>query len=83
MTLNKTVEWFEQAVPTPSAKAMDVQAGCHFEEVVKLLDTLILEGDSCKSYDMAKHHLTRLADQLKSGERRIKEILTSWAILTH
>jgi hypothetical protein len=38
--IERTLEWFEKAVPTPNAKSVAVQLGVHFEEVAEMLVAL-------------------------------------------
>lgn len=37
MSIQKTKEWFELAVPSPSSKNFNVQLGVHFEEIHEML----------------------------------------------
>ncbi|AGN51403.1 hypothetical protein VPJG_00039 [Vibrio phage jenny 12G5] len=40
MSLEKTKQWFEQAIPEPTMKDKRVQIGCHFEEFGEMLDSI-------------------------------------------
>ena len=44
MSLEKTKQWFEQAIPEPTLKDKCVQLGCHFEEFGEMLDSIGYEG---------------------------------------
>ena len=74
MTLNKTVEWFQQAVPAPDNKTLSVQLGCHIEEFCELLESFHLSDEADKTVNIAFHALGIAADALKSGEARITGI---------
>ena len=43
--LNITELWFKRAVPTPTAKNMDTQLGCHFEEFGEMLECISFGKD--------------------------------------
>lgn len=38
--IEKTKEWFEQAIPEPTIETTCVQIGCHFEEVAEMMEAL-------------------------------------------
>ena len=62
--------WFRRAVPFPTDKNKDVQLGCHFEEVVEMLDCISLfaaDGSGNEKLEAAKQHLHVLAEGLKKG----------------
>ena len=40
MSLEKTKQWFEQAIPEPTMKDKRVQLGCHFEEFGEMLQSI-------------------------------------------
>lgn len=44
MSLEKTKQWFEQAIPEPTMKDKRVQLGCHFEEFGEMLESIGYEG---------------------------------------
>ena len=67
MTLNKTVDWFKQAVPNPDNKTLSVQLGCHIEEFCELLDTLSLTGASDDTLTSAFDLLRIVSMRLKNG----------------
>ena len=74
MTLNKTVEWFEQAVPEPDNKTLSVQLGCHIEEFCELLEALSLTGAADKTLTIAFIRLQNVSRLLKSGATKIHSI---------
>lgn len=43
--LASAAQWFQQAVPVPTASSKMAQLGCHFEEVAEMLDAL---GTGCE-----------------------------------
>jgi len=75
MTVSKIVEWHRRARPTPDAQAFNVQLGCHLEEIVEMLDTLVFKDLSGQWYQQpiagremsVRAKLHRLATELKSG----------------
>lgn len=38
-TMESIISWFEKAKPNPTGKDLAVQVGCHFEEVVEMLES--------------------------------------------
>ncbi|AUR89970.1 NTP pyrophosphohydrolase-like domain [Vibrio phage 1.135.O._10N.222.54.B6] len=44
MSLEKTKQWFEQAIPAPTMRDKRVQLGCHFEEFGEMLQSIGYEG---------------------------------------
>ncbi|AUR92816.1 NTP pyrophosphohydrolase-like domain [Vibrio phage 1.177.O._10N.286.45.E10] len=40
MSLEKTKQWFEQAVPSPSQDHAIIQLGCHIEEVAEMFESM-------------------------------------------
>ena len=74
MTLNKTVEWFQQAVPAPDSKTLSVQLGCHIEEFCELLESFHTSGMTDQAIDIAFRALGIAAEELKTGESRITGI---------
>lgn len=64
--LNRTLEWFETAIPEPTAKNQSVQLGCHFEEIAEMLETLSSDDVVgkimlCRAFDA----VTTVAENLK------------------
>lgn len=79
-TLRYIKRWHAKARPTPSNVNLSVQAGCHFEEVVEMLDAMYLGHRGT----YARQALEELANALKRGEEHIlirdrKEFLDSLA----
>lgn len=68
-TLQTTVDWFKQAVPTPSDQARCVQIGCHFEEVAEMCDALGLYALS--------EHLVVAAEDFKQKDSMAVEAVRS------
>ena len=72
-TLKRTLEWFQKATPTPDAKSVSSQLGCHFEEVVELLQALGLPHLELLevSLDLKQGHYTQfLEDTLVNPSTR-------------
>ncbi len=40
MSLEKTKQWFEQAIPEPTVEQACIQIGCHFEEVAEMAEAM-------------------------------------------
>ena len=72
--LQRTLEWFQQAVPTPIGKNQQVQRGCHFEEVYEELDNLEVEYAIANMQQLtkAKIAMKSLSNTLKVGEISLK-----------
>jgi hypothetical protein len=67
MNINSIFAWHYEARPYPNKQDFDVQLGCHFEEVLEMLDTFVLsEHDQYRT--LAKHALAALSLALKRGE---------------
>lgn len=65
MTIAKTKEWFEIAVPVPTQQGFNVQLGCHLEEVGEMLDNLEF-SEGCAV--VVAQTVKALADRLKAGQ---------------
>lgn len=86
MSIENIQLWHKRARPNPDELSFDVQLGCHFEEIVEMLDTLDFYEFDNKEYDVhtlrvALHTLSR---KLKSNEiaaciKNRKEFLDSAA----
>lgn len=77
--------WFKRAMPTPTPKNFNTQVGCHFEEVVEMLNTL-RSGDTVTYALLSKatDSLHVLSEALKKGGAKVdindrKEFLDSLA----
>lgn len=69
MTIQKTKEWFEVAVPVPTEASFNVQLGCHLEEVVEMLGNIWAEcPDTERAMAFAEETLSILAEGLKRGD---------------
>lgn len=64
MSIDLIQMWHERAKPRPTDRDFDVQLGCHFEEIVEMLDALSFIGFDKK--DMVED-LEYLANGLKRG----------------
>jgi hypothetical protein len=68
--MNMTIEaielWHKRARPEPTDKDFNVQLGCHFEEIVEMMDTLELP-DAPGALSEARDVMYMLADWLKKG----------------
>lgn len=49
MSLEKTKQWFEQAIPEPTIEQATIQLGCHMEEFNEMMDSI---GYSCITEEM-------------------------------
>lgn len=68
-TIMRTSLWFHLAFPNPPENQLQVQMGCHFEEVAEMVEELspiTVEGGELKA--AALHALEALANNLK-GDR--------------
>lgn len=57
--LQRTLNWFQLAVPTPTDKNKSVQIGCYLEETSEVLTAM--------GYDYTASILSGVADDFKSG----------------
>lgn len=72
-----TLNWFKQALPSPTAKNFTVQVGVHLEEISETLDSLVLNSDDATKTVQAQWwigDLKRLATALKTGEVYVKDV---------
>jgi predicted HAD superfamily Cof-like phosphohydrolase len=53
MSLKRTKEWFEQAIPEPTIEQACIQIGCHFEKVDEMHQCL---NDNYRIYDAANYY---------------------------
>jgi len=71
-TLSVTLEWFKRAVPEPTSKNIHTQLGCHFEEVVEMLECI--NGMNSQTDGLlrdAEDAMRRLADHMKTTDKVI------------
>jgi len=66
MTIEAIELWHKRARPDPTDKDFNVQLGCHFEEIVEMMDTIKLLGAPSALSD-AREVMHMLADWLKKG----------------
>lgn len=86
MSVDQIELWHKRARPNPTEGDFSVQLGCHFEEVVEMIDTLDFTNEDGIEYEVraTRIALNALARMLKSGELRAaitdrKEFLDSIA----
>ncbi|ELA08283.1 Phosphoribosyl-ATP pyrophosphohydrolase [Moraxella macacae 0408225] len=70
MTIKNIIAWFNEAKPNPTKKDINVQLGCHYEEIAEMMQALM---------DIDKG-VAGLADDYKSNTRSI-EILSRKKLL--
>ena len=70
MSVDQIELWHKRARPNPTEEDFNVQLGCHFEEVVEMLDTLDFTNADGVEYEVraTRVALNALARMLKSGE---------------
>jgi hypothetical protein len=68
MSLETIELWHQRARPEPTAEDLNVQLGCHLEEIVEMFDAL-----KFKHFDWSamQHSLKLLADALKNGSEKV------------
>ena len=66
MTTEAIELWHKRARPEPTTADFSVQLGCHFEEIVEMMDTLELPGAPGALWE-ARDVMLMLADWLKKG----------------
>lgn len=78
--------WHRRARPNPTPEDFNVQLGCHFEEIVEMIDTLDFTNADGIEYEVraTRVALNALARMLKNGELVVritdrKEFLDSLA----
>ena len=69
MSIDSIELWHRRARPEPTSANFNVQLGCHFEEIVEMIDTLDFTSDGVE-YEVraTRVALNALARMLKSGE---------------
>jgi predicted HAD superfamily Cof-like phosphohydrolase len=75
MSLKRTKEWFEQAIPEPTIEQACIQIGCHFEEVDEMQQCLgnsYRIDDAANYFKMAPQHEVEILGNFSDG---IKEEL--------
>ena len=69
--LQRTLEWFEKAVPVPTDKNKAVQVGCFFEEVDEVVEALDAKGGYATLGDLAIDYKTG-ADTTLTDQQRVE-----------
>lgn len=72
MTIDAIALWHKRARPNPDERALNVQLGCHLEEVAEMLQTLA--ADDARSRNRLATLLFQIltaADALKAGEMNL------------
>ena len=62
--------WHKRARPAPTERDFSLQLGCHLEEIVEMLDTLVFDlptGEMLGEHTMARSALNTLAEHLKKN----------------
>jgi len=69
MSVDQIELWHRRARPQPTEEDFSIQLGCHFEEIVEMIDTLDFSSDGVE-YEVRSTRvaLNALARMLKSGE---------------
>lgn len=69
MSIDQITLWHERARPNPTPKQLNTQIGCHFEEVVEMLEALKpIHLSDWEDVDSVIVTLTELANRLKSND---------------
>lgn len=88
MTITSIDKWHKRARPSPTQKDLNVQLGCHFEEIAEMVEMVSFHTpgfDPMGGTETIVHHaLDTVARMLKSGEMNAhvinrKEFLDSLA----
>ena len=75
--MKNTKQWFEQAVPNPTAKNLEVQLGCHLEEVGEMMAAFIVEVESGAPFlkwEDCLQSVVEVATLLKQGQLTITNV---------
>jgi predicted HAD superfamily Cof-like phosphohydrolase len=72
MSLDTIELWHKRARPTLSAEGFNVQLGCHFEEIVEMIDALNFHTESSSTTQGKntnfRNAVKHIADALKRGD---------------
>ena len=70
--LEKTKQWFEQAIPNPTVEQTCIQVGCHYEEVSEMMEAMhdydcgLLVEELANDYKRCElsqaHHITTMGE---------------------
>lgn len=71
--MKNTKQWFEQAVPNPTAKSLNIQVAVHLEEVAEMVEAITVEGssESYKLWQQLHATLVEISDLMKQGKMQI------------
>ncbi len=75
--MKNTKQWFEQAVPNPTTKNLEVQLGVHLEEVGEMMAAFIVEVESGAAFlkwEDCLQSVVEVATLLKQGQLTITNI---------
>lgn len=65
MSVDSIELWHRRARPAPGPQDFNVQLGCHFEEIVEMLDTIDFKT---QTWALLRSELTMLSRALKTGK---------------
>ncbi len=71
--MKNTKKWFEQAVPNPTAKNLNIQVAVHLEEVAEMVEAMTVEGSSegYKLWQQLQATLVEISNLMKQGQMQI------------
>lgn len=71
--MKNTKQWFEQAVPNPTAKNLNIQVAVHLEEVAEMVEAMTVEGSSegYKLWQQLQATLVEISNLMKQGQMQI------------
>ena len=75
--MKNTKQWFEQAVPNPTTKNLEVQLGVHLEEVAEMMVAFTVEtrsGISFMKWEDCLQDIEEIATLLKTGQLKITSV---------
>jgi len=69
MSADQIELWHKRARPTPTMDDLNVQLGCHFEEIIEMMDTLVFDSIDGQEYvtDDLYGQLFDISQRLKLG----------------
>lgn len=71
--MKNTKQWFEAAVPNPTAKNLNIQVAVHLEEVAEMVEAMTVEGSSegYKLWQQLQATLVGISNLMKQGQMQI------------
>lgn len=71
--MKNTKQWFEQAVPNPTTKNLNIQVAVHLEEVAEMVEAMTVEGSSegYKLWQQLQATLVQISNLMKQGQMQI------------